>query len=648
MGSEVEATEKNPTHPPNKSLHSIFPHENRANESENKQQTVTNNNNNQKISYENDALQNNNHLHDTNSYHVGLYQAHSLLPIPMPPPATSNSNTVEPPGGDDDGDVSLNFSVVGSFIRQRSNNLSSAILNKLSSFRKSFDEENQNDESFKKQEVTEFDLSGVKVVVKTKTETGEETAIKGRITFFSKSNCRDCTAVRRFFKEKGLRFFEINIDVYREREKELRERTGNISVPAIFFNEKLIGGLVALNSLRNSGEFERRVAEMVAEKCAGDDAPAPPLYGFDCLENEVVDRTDEIGEVVRVVRLRLPIQDRLKRMKIVKNCFAANELVEVVVQHLGCARSEAVDIGKELCTKHFIHHVFGENDFEEGDHLYRFLEHEAFIPRCFNFCATNDSEPKATATVFERLAKIMSAILESYASDDRQHVDYEAISKSEEFRRYVNMTQDLQRVNLMELSENEKLAFFLNLYNAMVIHAVIRVGCPEGVIDRRSFFTDFQYLVGGHPYSLATIKNGILRCNRRSPYSIVKPFSTGDKRLEVALVKMNPLSHFGLCNGTKSSPRVRFFSPQRVVDELRVAAREFFENDGIEVDLENRTVHLTRIFKWFSGDFGQEKDILEWIIKYLDASKAGLLTHLLGDGGPIKISYQNYDWSLNS
>lgn len=95
------------------------------------------------------------------------------------------------------------------------------------------------------------------------------------------------------------------------------------------------------------------------------------------------------------------------------------------------------------------------------------------------------------------------------------------------------MTQDLQRVNICELSENEKLAFFLNLYNAMVIHAVISVGSPEGVIDRRSFFNDFLYLIGGHPYSLAIIENGILRCNQRSPYSIMKPFSTGDKRLEV-------------------------------------------------------------------------------------------------------------------
>jgi hypothetical protein len=80
-----------------------------------------------------------------------------------------------------------------------------------------------------------------------------------------------------------------------------------------------------------------------------------------------------------------------------------------------------------------------ENDFEEGNHFYRFLEHEPFIPKCFNFHGVvNDKEPKTAASICERLTKIMSAILESYASDDRQHVDYGAISKSEEFRRYDN------------------------------------------------------------------------------------------------------------------------------------------------------------------------------------------------------------------
>lgn len=100
--------------------------------------------------------------------------------------------------------------------------------------------------------------------------------------------------------------------------------------------------------------------------------------------------------------------------------------------------------------------------------------------------------------------------------------------------RYVNLSQELHRVDLTVLSQDERLAFFLNLYNAMVIHAAIRVGLPEGIIDRRSFDSDFQYVVGGRPYSLTTIVNGILRNNRRAPYSLVKPFSNGDPRLEVS------------------------------------------------------------------------------------------------------------------
>lgn len=101
--------------------------------------------------------------------------------------------------------------------------------------------------------------------------------------------------------------------------------------------------------------------------------------------------------------------------------------------------------------------------------------------------------------------------------------------------RYVNLVEDLQRVDLLSLSHDEKLAFFLNLHNSMAIHAVVRVGHPGGMIDRRSFFGDFMYVIGGHPYSLSSINNGILRSNRRPPYSLTKPFSNGDKRLEVVV-----------------------------------------------------------------------------------------------------------------
>ncbi|XP_031371477.1 uncharacterized protein LOC116187038 [Punica granatum] len=576
---------------------------------------------------------------------ITVMQPHSLLPKPEAPRGFFTA-----PQPDDDAamnrsqsltdSLAVDMPAIGKYIRDRSNSFSAAIVRRLSSLKDGSGDEYEPDS---KPDVTEINLSGLKVIVKLKTEPEKE--LKGRISFFSKSGCRDCRAVRSFFRERGLRFVEINVDVYPLREKELVARTGSSAVPAIFFNEKLLGGLVALNSLRNCGLLERRMEEMLGGKCPPE-APAVPVYGFDDPEEEA---KDGAVAVVRVLRQRLPIQDRLMKMKIVKNCFAGAEMVEALIHHFDCGRKKAIEIGRQLAKKHFIHHVFGENDFEDGNHFYRFLEHEPFIPRCFNFRgSTNDNEPKSAALIGLKITKIMTAILESYASDNRQHLDYAAISKSEEFRRYVNLSQELHRVDLTTLSQEERLAFFLNLYNSMVIHAVIRVGLPGGIIDRRSFYSDFQYVVGGHPYSLTTIINGILRNNRRPPYSLVKPFSNGDPRLELTLPKVNPLIHFGLCNGTRSSPPVRFFSPQGVVAELRSAAREFFQSDGMDVQLDRRTVKLTRIIKWYSSDFGQEKEILRWVLNYLDATKAGLLTHLLSDGGPVSIVYQDYDWSVNS
>ncbi|KAL5721563.1 hypothetical protein ACHQM5_005193 [Ranunculus cassubicifolius] len=587
-----------------------------------------------------------------------LIRPHSQLPRPEAPPGLFKSlSNGEELGPYMERSVSVSdslsdsFSVdvpsIGKFIRDRGTSFSAAFVKRISSLK-----ENNSPDFLR--DVTEIHLSGMKVIVQVKNseeendeEVHNEISYRGRISFFSRSNCRDCGAVRTFFRERGLNFVEVNIDVYPSREKELIERTGSSSVPQIFFNEKLFGGLVVLNSLRNSGEFENRVKEMLVKKCPAN-APSPPVYGFDDPE-DLKERMDELIEIVRVLRYRLPIQDRLTKMKIVKNCFSGSEMVEIMNQHLDCGAKKAIEIGKQIARKHFIHHVFGENDFEYGNHFYRFLEHEAFIPKCFNFRgATNDVEPKSAVAVGQKLTKLMSAALESYASEDRHHVDYTSISNSEEFRRYVNLSQDLHRCDILSLSHDERLAFFLNLYNAMVIHAVIRIGCPEGVIDRRNFFGDFQYIVGGRPYSLSTIKNGILRSNRRQPYSLVKPFGQGDRRLEVALCKVNPLIHFGLCNATRSSPKVRFFSSQGIEAELRGAAREFFTGDGIEIDLDKRNVYLTRIIKWYNADFGQEKDILKWIINFLDATKAGLLTHLLSDGGPVNIIYQNYNWALNT
>ncbi|CAN8269435.1 unnamed protein product [Cochlearia groenlandica] len=559
---------------------------------------------------------------------------HPQLPKPEPPRGRRVENLNPPKSSPEKFTVDMM-----KFIRQSRNAISKTL---------SFSSENAKDDSnadLAGSDVTEFEISGIKVLVKLKSE--EE--IKGRITFFSRSNCRDSTAVRSFLRERSFDFLEINIDVYTEREKELIERTGSSQVPQIFFNEKHFGGLISLNSLRNSGEFDRRIKEFLSEKCSGD-APTPPLYGFDEESKDVC--VDEMMRFVKVLRQKLPIKDRLMKMKITKNCFSGGEMVEILIDYLDCGRKKAVEIGKKLAKKHFIHNVFGENDFEDGNNYYRFLEHEPFISKCYNFRgSTNDMEPQNAAVVGQKLFKIMSAILESYSSDDHSHVNYTNISQSEEFRRYLNLSQDLHRLNLLELSTNdEKLTFFLNLYNAMVIHALVKIGRPEGIIARRSFFTDFQYVVGGYSFSLSSIRNDILRGGRKPLYSFITPFTQGNTRPEFGLQKLNPLVHFGLCDGTKSSPMVRFYTPQGVEAELKRAARDFFKNGAIEIVLDKRVINLSRIIKWYKEDFGhEEKKMLKWIMSYIDANKAGLLTHLLNDGGgSVHILYQDYDWSINN
>ncbi|KAK2979939.1 hypothetical protein RJ640_007082 [Escallonia rubra] len=240
-----------------------------------------------------------------------IIRPHSHLPKPEAPPGL----TITTPAEDD------NMPSIGKYFRQKSNSLSAAITKRISSLKDFTDEES----------VTEINLSGVKVIV-TKLNDDEEkqeenkrqVELKGRISFFSRSNCRDCKAVRSLLKERRLKYVEINIDVFPMREKELIARTGSSSVPQIFFNDKLFGGLVAVNSLRNSGTLEERLKELLRKKCPNE-APAPPVYGFDDPEEE---RTDEMVGIVRVLRQRLPIQDRLMKMKIVKNCFSGAEMYD--------------------------------------------------------------------------------------------------------------------------------------------------------------------------------------------------------------------------------------------------------------------------------------------------------------------------------
>jgi hypothetical protein len=78
-----------------------------------------------------------------------------------------------------------------------------------------------------------------------------------------------------------------------------------------------------------------------------------------------------------------------------------------------------------------------ENVFEDGNQLYRFLDHDPLImTQCYNIPrGIIDVAPKPIVEVASRLRLLSYAIFEAHVSEDGKHVDYTSIQGCEEFKR---------------------------------------------------------------------------------------------------------------------------------------------------------------------------------------------------------------------
>ena len=81
-------------------------------------------------------------------------------------------------------------------------------------------------------------------------------------------------------------------------------------------------------------------------------------------------------------------------------------------------------------------------------------------------------------------------------------------------------TGELQRADLSSLNRDELMAFFINIYNALVIHATVAFGTPTRTIERLSFFKGSYYLIDGQRFSADDIEHGVLRGNKPPPSSL--------------------------------------------------------------------------------------------------------------------------------
>lgn len=222
---------------------------------------------------------------------------------------------------------------------------------------------------------------------------------------------------------------------------------------------------------------------------------------------------------------------------------------------------------------------------------------------------------------------LFDGLLRKYVT--RGLVDYEAFARAPEFPRYL---ESLDRAHPETLDDDERLAFWINAFNAYTIQLVVahhetesirNINKTFGVLRLNGPWTEPIVRVGGKRYTLDDVHHRILR----------KDF--GEARV-----------HFTLACGAVSCPSLRgeAYTGARLLSQFESQAREFLRDSPDKNSFERRNVRLSPILLSYRGDFGPAReDLAKALAPYFDGDTRTMLQQ-----GRVFFRETPFDWSLNS
>lgn len=153
-------------------------------------------------------------------------------------------------------------------------------------------------------------------------------------------------------------------------------------------------------------------------------------------------------------------------------------------------------------------------------------------------------------------------------------------------RTFRSLVSQLEQIDPRKLKHEEKLAFWINIHNALVMHVFLVHGTPRTALKRISLVLKAAYNIGGHNITVGDIQNTILGCRLPHPgqwfQSLLFPspkYKSRDARKAYAMKHPQPLVYFALCSGSRSDPMVRIYTPKSVFQELEVAKEEYIHSN---------------------------------------------------------------------
>lgn len=239
-----------------------------------------------------------------------------------------------------------------------------------------------------------------------------------------------------------------------------------------------------------------------------------------------------------------------------------------------------------------------------------------------------------------KLREIANDMRAQAISPETGEVDYGKLVESESYARFKTFARALPYCTKEDLGDRpHQIAFWINLYNALILHGVLHYKVSGSMLRDIGFFRRVAYNVGGMRFSADDIEHGVLRGNRRHPYLPFTQFAKGDPREMMSIEDPDPRMHFALVCGARSCPPISAYDGEQLDAQLDLATAAFINGIGAQFDPEAKILFLSRIFKWYAGDFGGREGALRLVDQYLDTSVA-----IAG----ARIRYLPYDWSVNS
>ena len=217
----------------------------------------------------------------------------------------------------------------------------------------------------------------------------------------------------------------------------------------------------------------------------------------------------------------------------------------------------------------------------------------------------------------------LTALLQKHV-DEQGLVNYKALQSDRKLLQ--NYLQSLSKtVPAKNWSKEEKLAYWINAYNAFTLELILEHYPLTSIKDigasikipfvNTPWQIDFIQ-IGEEKFNLDDIEHGIIR----------KEFN-------------EPRIHFALVCAAVSCPKLRneAYEADRLESQLQDQALSFILDKKLN-DVSSDPIQLSKLFQWFSGDFKKES---KNIIDYLNT----ILPEPLPKN--TKISYKEYYWELN-